>query len=365
MAPRTSAQLERTSTAEEIQQAGEQGSLNGRRNRSPWVSWLGGIGFTFVIAVIGYAIAQIPGPDRIGPMACSIILAVVYRQIWGYPEAIRPGVEFSGKKLLRYAIVLYGLKLNIDVILNQGLPLLARGAITIVFAIALMLLIAKLIKADMSLSMLLGVGTGVCGASAIAAVSPIIKSKDEDTAIGVGIIALMGTVFAITYTIIRTYLPLSDIDYGIWSGVSLHEIAHVALAAGPAGEDALTIGMLSKLGRVFLLVPLSFILMFWMKKRSKGTADATTAKAPFPWFLIGFIITSLIGSYVIGTYIHISPKVISFVTDLSSFILVMAMTGLGLNVSFHALRTKALKPLIAMAIASIFLSVLTYFSIGV
>lgn len=329
---------------------------------SPWVKWLGGIGFTFVIAVIGYAIAQVPGPDRIGPMACSIILAVIYRQIWGYPEAIRPGVEFSGKKLLRYAIVLYGLKLNVDVIMNQGLPLLARGAITIVFAIALTLLIAKLIKADMSLSMLLGVGTGVCGASAIAAVSPIIKSKEEDTAIGVGIIALMGTVFAIAYTIILPYLPMSHNDYGIWSGISLHEIAHVALAAGPAGSDALAIGMLAKLGRVFLLVPLSFILVFWMKRRSKGNVE-TEAKAPFPWFLIGFIIMSLIGSYVIGTYIHISPKIMEFVANLSSFILVMAMTGLGLNVSFHALRTKALKPLIAMTITSIFLSGLTFLSI--
>lgn len=357
MASGTSAQLEKQHLSEEQSSPPE-----GDPKRSPWVAWLGGIGFTFIIAVIGYGLAQIPGPDHIGPMACSIILAVVYRQIWGYPEAIRSGVEFSGKKLLRYAIVLYGLKLNIDVILNQGLPLLARGAITIVLAIGLTLLIAKWIKADMSLSMLLGVGTGVCGASAIAAVSPIVKAKDEDTAIGVGIIALMGTVFAITYTIIRTYLPLSDVDYGIWSGVSLHEIAHVALAAGPAGDDALTIGMLTKLGRVFLLVPLSFVLMFWMKKRSKGTVESTT-KAQFPWFLIGFIITSLIGSYVIGTYIQISPKFMAFITGFSSFLLVMAMTGLGLNVSFHALRTKALKPLIAMTLASVVLSVVTYFSI--
>ncbi|HET7577876.1 MAG TPA: putative sulfate exporter family transporter [Bacillales bacterium] len=331
-------------------------------SRSPWTRWLGGIGFTFLIALIGYGVAQIPGPDRVGSMACSIILAVIFRQIWGYPEVLRPGIEFSGKKLLRYAIVLYGLKLNIDVILNQGLPLLARDAFTIVFAITMTLLIAKWMKADLSLSMLLGVGTGVCGASAIAAVSSILKSKEEDTAIGVGIIALMGTVFALIYTVVRPFLPLSGMDYGVWSGISLHEIAHVALAAAPAGQDPLAIALLAKLGRVFLLVPLSFILMFWMKKRSKGTGGGET-KTPFPWFLIGFIIMSLIGSYVVGVYVQVPKWILSGIGNLSHFILTAAMVGLGLNVSFKALRTKALRPLIAMTIISVLLSGITFLSV--
>lgn len=131
------------------------------------------------------------------------------------------------------------------------------------------MLLAKLFKANSSLSLLLGIGTGVCGAAAIAAVSPILKAKDEDTAIGAGIIALVGTIFAITYTILRPFLPLTDLQYGVWSGVGLHEIAHVALAGAPAGPDALAIALLAKLGRVFLLVPLSFILMYWMKRKIK------------------------------------------------------------------------------------------------
>ncbi|HEU5141514.1 MAG TPA: putative sulfate exporter family transporter [Bacillales bacterium] len=330
-------------------------------HRSPWLLWWSGIGFTMAIALIGYGVAQIPGPDRVGSMACSIILAVIYRQIWGYPKALKEGIDFSGKKLLRYAIVLYGLKLNIDVILNQGLPLLARDAFTIAFAIVLTLFIAKWMKADTPLSLLLGIGTGVCGASAIAAASPIVKAKEEDTAIGVGIIALMGTVFALIYTVIRPFLPLSGMEYGIWSGVSLHEIAHVALAAAPAGQDPLAVALLAKLGRVFLLVPLSFVLMFWMKRRSNGKMDAE-AKTPFPWFLIGFVIMSLIGSYVIGDYVKVHDSVLSGIGNLSHFILTAAMVGLGLNVSFKALRTKALRPLIAMTIVSVLLSGLTFFS---
>jgi uncharacterized integral membrane protein (TIGR00698 family) len=334
--------------------------LDQQPKQPPWLKWWGGIAFTFAFALIGYGVAQIPGPDHVGSMACSIILAVVYRQIRGYPEAVRSGVEFTSKKFLQYAIVLYGLELNINVIFNQGLPLLARDVITIAFAIIFTMMIAKRMKADLSLSLLLGVGTGVCGASAIAAVSPIVKAKEEDTAIGVGIIALMGTVFALIYTVIRPFLPLSDMDYGIWSGISLHEIAHVALAAAPAGQDPLAIALLAKLGRVFLLVPLSFLLMFWMKKRSAGEEDIG-AKAQFPWFLIGFVIMSLIGSYVIGDTIYIPQKVLDSIGTLSHFILTMAMVGLGLNVSFKALCTKALRPLLAMTITSILLSFITFF----
>src|SRR5699024_11142599 len=117
------------------------------------------------------------------------------------PEAIRPGIAFSSKRLLRAAIILYGLKLNIDTVLTDGLGLLAIDAGVIIFAIFATIWLAKIFKADKNISLLLGVGTGICGAAAIAAIAPIVKSKDEDTAIGVGIIALMGTIFAVAYTI--------------------------------------------------------------------------------------------------------------------------------------------------------------------
>ncbi|MFJ5621281.1 YeiH family protein [Peribacillus loiseleuriae] len=324
--------------------------------------WVSGIAFTFFIALLGFGLSKITGFDRIGPLACSIIIAVMYRQIAGYPEKLRPGIEFSAKKLLRFAIILYGLKLNIDVIFNQGLPLLIRDIGTVVFAIIVMILIAKWLKADASISLLLAVGTGVCGAAAIAAISPIVKAKEEDTAIGVGIIALMGTLFSIIYTLLRPILPMTAVDYGIWSGVSLHEIAHVALAGAPAGEDALAIALLAKLGRVFLLIPLCFIFMYWMKRRS-SEKTGLDAKIDFPWFLIGFIIMSLIGSYVLGKYIPVSQMVMAGVSNTTTFILTMAMIGLGLNVSFQALRTKAMRPLVAMTITSLLLSIITYFLI--
>jgi uncharacterized integral membrane protein (TIGR00698 family) len=321
--------------------------------------WLSGIAFTIVIAAFGYALSKVPGFDRVGPLACAIVIAVIYRQFLGYPEKIRAGIQFSSKRFLRFAIILYGLKLNIDIVLHQGLGLLARDVGVIAFAILFTVWLGKLLKAESSLVMLLGVGTGVCGAAAIAAVSPIIKAKDEDTAIGVGIIALVGTIFSIIYTILRPFLPLSAIDYGIWSGISLHEIAHVALAGAPAGPDGLAIALLAKLGRVLLLVPLCFILMFWVKRKSAGKAGET--KIEFPWFLIGFILMSLFGSYVLGKSIPVSKAAMDGVANATTFILTTAMVGLGLNVSLRDLRTKAARPLIAMLITSVVLSIAAYF----
>lgn len=333
-----------------------------QQNPNAFGIWIVGIAFTFFIALLGFLLALVPGFDHVGQLACAIIIAVIYRQIFGYPEALRTGITFSSKKLLRLAIILYGLKLNIDTVFHDGLGLLARDAIVIAFAIGLTVWLAKVFKADKSISLLLGVGTGVCGAAAIAAVAPIVKAKDEDTAIGVGIIALMGTVFAIGYTILRPILPLLPIEYGIWSGISLHELAHVAIAAAPAGEDALAIGLLAKLGRVFLLVPLCFIFIYFMKRKSKDT-DEAQSKVEFPWFLVGFILMSVLGSYILGRSIPMSDGVMNGISTATTWILTAAMVGLGLNVSLQDLRTRAMKPLLAMTITSVCLSVLAFFII--
>jgi uncharacterized integral membrane protein (TIGR00698 family) len=293
-------------------------------------------------------------------MASAIMIAIVFRQIFGYPEALRPGVTFSSKVLLRTAIVLYGLKLNIHTVLQDGLGLLIRDAVIIAAAILATLWVAKRLRANPVISLLLGVGTGVCGAAAIAAVAPIVKAKDEDTAISVGIIALVGTIFGIVYTILRPILPFTGAEYGAWTGMSLHEIAHVVLAGAPGGQEALGMALLAKLGRVFLLVPLCFVLVYWMKSK-QGKASAENAKVGFPLFLVGFIAMSLIGTYVLGSVVAVPQRVMDFVSGGTTWLLTAAMVGLGLNVSLQDVRAKALKPLAAMGIASVFVSVLAFF----
>ncbi|HBV87301.1 MAG TPA: putative sulfate exporter family transporter [Desulfosporosinus sp.] len=318
-----------------------------RRNR-----FIIGILFTMVFAATGTWLGDLPGINRIGAMLSAILLAVIYRNLIGYPESIREGIQFSARYLMRFAIVLYGFKLNIDMVLNKGGMLLVYDAMIIVIAITTTMLLAKLFKADLNLSLLLGIGTGVCGAAAIAAVSPILKANDEDTAIGAGIIALIGTLFALTYTFLMPILPIGPVEYAVWSGMSLHEIAHVAAASMPAGQDVLAMGLLAKLGRVFLLIPLSLILSLWMKRKGEGEGNQS---APFPWFLVGFILTSLA-----GTYLPIPEVVLNDISQASSFLLAAAMVGLGLNVHLSSLRNRALRPIGAMIIASVLISSVSF-----
>src|SRR4051812_26672591 len=104
------------------------------KQQSAFISWSGGIAFTFFIAFLGFLLAKLPGFALVGQLASAIVIAIIYRQFFGYPELLRPGIFFSSKKLLRAAIVLYGLKLNIGTILTDGLGLLIRDAGVITFA---------------------------------------------------------------------------------------------------------------------------------------------------------------------------------------------------------------------------------------
>lgn len=323
-------------------------------------NFIGGILFTLVIALMGFLLAKLPVFEYIGPLATAIIIAFIYRQIFGYPYKVASGIQFSSKILLRAAIILYGLKLNIDIVFSQGLTLLMQSVIVIAFSIGASFIFAKMIKADMTISMLVGVGTGVCGAAAIAAVAPILKSKDEDTAISIGIIALLGTVFSIGYIFIGPYLPLTFVEYGTWAGLSLHELAHVALAAEPAGVDALAMALLAKLSRVFLLVPLCFILILFIRRNGRGES---VNKIPFPYFLIGFVLMSLLNSYVLGKHIPVDEKVMEGISALTSILLTMAMTALGLNINLKDTIKRASRPFAVILSVSVMLSVLAYLMI--
>jgi len=323
-----------------------------------------GVLFTLLLALAGWGLSLLPGLDRLGPLASTLLLAAAYRHRFGYPAALASGIRFSSASLLRLAIILFGLKLNIGVLFQQGLPLLARSSGTVIFSLVAVLLIGRLLRADRKLTLLLAIGTAICGAAAIAATAPLLRSKAEDTAISAGLIALIGTVFAAVYTLIQPWLPISPSAYGIWSGLTLHEIAHVAMAAAPAGPDALADGLLAKLCRVALLVPVSLGIIAVSKlRKGKERPASLEAAFPFPWFLLGFIIMSLFGSYALPIMLPKPDVLLDGLSIVTTLLLGMAMAGLGLNVNLRDFRTRAMRPFIAMLIASLLLAGLTYITL--
>ncbi len=289
--------------------------------------------------------------NYLGPLAIAILIAVIIRNTLPYPQKWKTGIDFAAKKILRFAIILYGIRLNIAVVAHEGLPLIARAAGVIVGAILLTIIIGKLLKVEDNLMMLLAFGTGICGAAAIAAVSPILKAKEEDTAMAVGMIALMGTIFSLLYPAVGSLLHLAPAVYGYWSGFSLHEIAHAALAGAAYGDESLTPALLSKLSRVLFLFPVTLVLVGFLKFKKGGTGQ----KASFPYFLLGFLAVSALGTW--GTQQgFLSASVEDAIAQTGTFFLAVAMAALGMSVDLKELKSRALKPLLMMTIVSIILS---------
>ncbi|MGX9136317.1 YeiH family protein [Rummeliibacillus sp. JY-2-4R] len=314
-----------------------------------------GILFTTAIAIIAFLLSKLPILNYLGPLAVSIIIAVIIRNTQPYPQQWKSGIDFSSKKILRFAIILYGIRLNIAVVAYEGIPLIVRSAGVIVGAILLTVFIGKLLRVEDKLMMLLAFGTGICGAAAIAAVSPILKAKEEDTAMSVGMIALMGTIFSLIYPTVGHLLNLAPETYGYWSGYSLHEIAHAALAGAAFGDASLTPALLAKLSRVLLLFPVTLLLVGFMKIKNRETGQ----KASFPYFLLGFLMVSVLGTW--GTEVGWMSKVIqNAIAQTGTFFLAVAMAALGMSVDLKELKARALKPLIMLTVVSVILSVLVF-----
>ncbi|CAD2071704.1 UPF0324 membrane protein [Jeotgalicoccus coquinae] len=315
--------------------------------------FISGILFTLVIAILSILLTQLPILSSVGSLAVALLIGVIYRQSLGYPEPLRPGITFSAKKLLRFAIVLYGFKLNLQLILNDGWVMILLGIGVILFSFAMMHLLNKYFKTNSSIMFLLAAGTGICGAAAISAVSSIIKAKEEDTAISIGLISVVGTVFALSYTFIGPLFDMNDVTYGIWSGLSLHEIAQVVLAGGSANDEGMAMALLSKLSRVFLLIPVSFLIMYFISRRKH---QKTGGKVDIPYFLFFFVFVA-----VVNSFIAIPHNLSAAIDQLTTLLMVMAMVGLGLSVPLKSIREKALKPLYALVITSVLLSIITFY----
>ncbi|HIW33099.1 MAG TPA: putative sulfate exporter family transporter [Candidatus Paenibacillus intestinavium] len=306
------------------------------------------------LAIVAYACTYLPGLSLVGPLPIAIILAVLFRNFIYNAAKWEDGIDFSSKIILRIAIVLYGVRLNIILLLQDGLSLIGAAAIVIACTFMIVLLLAKCLKVEQSIALLLATGTAICGAAAIGAVSPIIKSNKNEIALSAALIAIVGTLFALGAPLVQHWIPLSPEQYGTWVGYSTHEIAHAALAGDYFGNESLTSAFMAKLSRVFLLFPVTIIFTWWMNRKH----DGATAKASFPYFIIGFIVVSLITS--VGFHVGFMNEAIQTnISSVATFLLALSMAALGLSIDLRSIKRTATKPLILLVIASICLYGLT------
>ncbi|MBO8138450.1 MAG: putative sulfate exporter family transporter, partial [Desulfotomaculum sp.] len=216
-----------------------------------------GLVLTIVVGVLAQNIIQLPFFSVTGPMIIAILVGMAWRAFMGIPKYADTGISFASKRLLRYGIVLMGVRLNLDAITAAGPQIILLDVSVIITAVVVICYLGKILAVEEKLALLTAVGTGVCGAAAVAAVAPTIKANQDETVVSVASVAVLGTIGSILYILLKPFLGLSLDKYGIFVGATLHEVAHVIAAAQPAGDSAANMAILTKLGRVALLIPVT------------------------------------------------------------------------------------------------------------
>jgi uncharacterized integral membrane protein (TIGR00698 family) len=314
--------------------------------------YIRGILLTLILALVANQITQLPFFSIMGIMIISIMLGMLWTMIMGTQQGANLGITFSSKYLLRAGIILMGLRLNLSQIFESGLNILFVDAIVIVFTLALMMGLGKLLKIDLHLNTLIAVGTAICGAAAIVAVASVIKSKKEYTALAVACIAILGTIGALGYIFLYPILNLNSYSYGVLVGATLHELAHVIAAAVPGGEVSSETAIIVKLGRVALLIPVAIIIGSIFSKM--GSKEKTSIKnLPVPWFILGFL-----GMSCVNTFISLPKGLLDALIMVSVFLLSMAMAGLGLGIKMADFKKVGVKPVLVGIIGFIALTAL-------
>lgn len=285
------------------------------------------------------------------PLIVGIVLGMLYANSLRnqLPETWTPGILFSSKQLLRLGIILYGFRLTFQNIVDVGLSAVLVDAIVVVVTIVGGIFIGRLLKMDKDVALLTSVGSGICGAAAVLGAEATIKSKPYKTAVAVSTVVIFGTISMFLYPVLyrNGILELTPARQGIYTGATLHEVAHVVGAGNAMGKEISDVSIIVKMIRVMMLVPVLLVLGYcvsWAKRKTLPVAGAereASGKLCVPWFAVGFL--AVIG---FNSFDLLPAGAIDFINGLDTFLLTMAMTALGAETNIEKFKKAGAKPFI-------------------
>ena len=259
------------------------------------------------------------------------------------------GIKYTSRKILQYSIILLGFEMNLFHVIAVG----SQSLIILVFTLSSSFLVAyfvgKAMKLETNMTTLIGIGTSVCGGSAIAATAPVINAKDEEVAQAISTIFLFNIVAVFIFPALGHLLGMSDMGFGMWSGTAINDTSSVVAAgtawSNAAGDNtALAFATIVKLTRTLMIVPITFILAIYTARKAKQTELKGGDKKfsfikVFPWFVIGFILTAIANTFW-GV-----PTISESLVTAGKFMIVMAMAAIGLNTNLKKLILNGFKPI--------------------
>ena len=317
--------------------------------------------------LLGQAVPVVGGP------VFSILIGMVLTLFWKNKTKVQPGIGFTSKKVLQYAVILLGFGLNLSEIAKVGAQSLPIIVSTIGTSLIVSFVLCKAMKVPSNISTLVGVGSSICGGSAIAATAPVIGADDEEIAQAISVIFLFNVIAALTFPTLGGMLGMTDHGFGLFAGTAVNDTSSVTAAAsawdGIHGSNTLEIATIVKLTRTLAIIPTVLIFaligMHVKKKEAAGDPSAVRVnmKSVFPWFILGFL--ALCGVNSLG---FIPASVASVLKDISKFLLVTALAAIGLNTSFSDMRRAGLKPMLHGFIISllvVLVAIAVEYAIGV
>jgi uncharacterized integral membrane protein (TIGR00698 family) len=300
-------------------------------------------------------------------MIMAIMLGVLVHNVVGLPAAANEGVTFSLRRILRFSIVLLGLQITAQQALEVGGAGIAMIAAGLLLTLLVTVPIGRALGVPRGLSLLIGVGTAICGASAIISAKAAVQGEDEDAAYAIASITLFGTAAILLYPIANGFLHLAPHSFGLWAGASIHEVAQVMATAFDGGPDALRVGAIAKLTRVAMMAPVIIALGEMSVRFGFGNADVKV-RPPFPWFLLGFLAMVGVASFVAmphagDTFVDAAAlftrEQMSGISATTAFLLSMAMAAMGMHTNIRHIRSKGVRPLLLGLFSTLFISLTT------
>ncbi len=325
-----------------------------KKNRKGTIS---GIIFIAIFAVAATSIAQISFVKSLGisPLVIGIVLGIFYANTLHnhIPVEWGTGIKFSGKKILRFAIVFYGFRITFQQIMEVGMSgfMVSLIMLSTTFILGTYLGI-KVFKMDRDTSMLTASGASVCGAAAVLATEPVLKAEGHKTAVAVSMVVLFGTISMFLYPVLYStiiepsigFLHMTPEQFGIYVGGTIHEVAQVvAVPASVLGapEAMANSAVIVKMTRVIMIAPMLIALGIYLSIQAKKTGGAVSGiKLVIPWFAVYFI-----GMTGFNSLDLVPHNIVSVINEIDTFLLTMAMTALGTETVFSKFKGLGLAPL--------------------
>ena len=310
-----------------------------------------GIIASLLIAVLATFIESLFPIHIIGAAVIAMFIGMFLNPLVKKTTLLNTGLKFTSKRILKFAIIILGLSLNINTILNVGKMSLVVMVFTLLTCFGGGYFIGKALGLNWKLSNLISAGTGICGGSAIAAIAPTIDADDNDIAYAMSATFLFDMAMIILFPIMGKALGMTDQAFGIWAGTAVNDTSSVVATGYAFSEGAGDYATMVKLTRTLSIIPtvitFAFINLRLKKKEFEASKTGGELKANysikkiFPYFILGFLAMSLIASvFTIPEAFIVNTK------TLSKFLMVAALSAIGSNTSFSDMKKSGIKPML-------------------